>query len=75
MQKHLTIMEGWHSLVTQNQSREQSRVSGDHNDGADRILCDSSFKFLTYQLPSVGYWPTEAVTGNGELGFDSGEGA
>jgi hypothetical protein len=36
---------------------------------------DSSFEFLTYQLPSVGYWPTEAVTGNGELGFDSGEGA
>ena len=33
------------------------------------------FKFLTYQLSSVGYWPTEALTGNGELGFDSGEGA
>ncbi len=37
--------------------------------------CDRSFKFLTYQLSSVGYWPTEAMTGNGELGFDSGEGA
>ena len=37
--------------------------------------CDRSLEFLTYQLPSVGYWPTEAVTGNGELGFDSGEGA
>ena len=23
----------------------------------------------------VGYWPTMAVTGNGESGFDSGEGA
>ena len=34
-----------------------------------------SFKFLTYQLWMVGYWPTIAVTGNGELGFDSGEGA
>ena len=34
-----------------------------------------SFKFLTYQLPTVGYWPTVAMTGNGELGFDSGEGA
>ena len=34
-----------------------------------------SFKFLTYQLSTVGYWPTVAVTGNGELGFDSGEGA
>ena len=36
---------------------------------------DRSFEFLTYQLSSVGYWPTEAMTGNGELGFDSGEGA
>ena len=36
---------------------------------------DGSFKFLTYQLSMVGYWPTMAVTGNRELGFDSGEGA
>ncbi len=36
---------------------------------------DAAFKFLTYQLPTVGYWPTVAMTGNGELGFDSGEGA
>ena len=36
---------------------------------------DASFKFPTYQLPTVGYWPTVAMTGNGELGFDSGEGA
>jgi hypothetical protein len=36
---------------------------------------NASFKFLTYQLPTVGYWPTVAMTGNGELGFDSGEGA
>jgi hypothetical protein len=36
---------------------------------------DLSFKFLTYQLPLVRYWLTQAVTGNGELGFDSGEGA
>ena len=34
-----------------------------------------SFKILTYQLSTVGYWPTVALTGNGELGFDSGEGA
>ena len=34
-----------------------------------------SFKFLPYQLSMVGYWPTMALTGNGELGFDSGEGA
>ena len=36
---------------------------------------DGSFKFLPYQLSMVGYWPTMALTGNGELGFDSGEGA
>ena len=34
-----------------------------------------SFKFLTYQLSTVGYWPTVALTGNGGLGFESGEGA
>ena len=31
------------------------------------------FKILTYQLSTVGSWPTVALTGNGELGFDSGE--
>ncbi len=36
---------------------------------------NTSFKFLTYQLPTVRYWHNVAVTGNGELGFDSGEGA
>ncbi len=43
----------------------------------DRIshLRDKSFKFLLYQLSMVVYWTTMAVTGNGELGFDSGEGA
>lgn len=39
------------------------------------FLNDGSFKFLPYQLPTVGYGPTVAITGNGELGFDSGEGA
>ena len=34
-----------------------------------------SFKFLPYQLWKVVYWTTLALTGNGELGFDSGEGA
>ena len=34
-----------------------------------------SLEFLTYQLPTVGSWPTVALTGDGELGFDSGEGA
>ena len=36
---------------------------------------DISFKLLTYQLLTVGSLPTVAMTGNGELGFDSGEGA
>ena len=36
---------------------------------------DISFKFLTYQLPTGRYWLPVAMTGNGELGFDSGEGA
>ena len=43
----------------------------------DRIalVCDGSFEFLPYQLSMVVYWTTMAFTGNGELGFDSGEGA
>nr|ACH48223.1 tumor differentially expressed protein [Cyriopagopus schmidti] len=36
---------------------------------------DASFKCLPYQLSMVGYAPTMVVTGNGESGFDSGEGA
>ena len=48
-----------------------------HNNLVNRIATasDSSLEFLTYQLSTVGYWPTVAMTGNGELGFDSGEGA
>lgn len=36
---------------------------------------DASFKCLPYQLSMVGSAPTMVVTGNGESGFDSGEGA
>ena len=65
--------EGWHSLVLEPSGRQRLFLVIIMT---ERIAsCDSSFEFLTYQLPSVGYWPTEAVTGNGELGFDSGEGA
>ncbi len=48
-----------------------------HNNFTNRIgfACDKSFKFLPYQLWMVVYWTTMALTGNGELGFDSGEGA
>ena len=48
-----------------------------HTNRTNRVASagDVSFKFLAYQLPTVGYWNTVAMTGNGELGFDSGEGA
>ena len=48
-----------------------------HNNRTNRMASagDRFFKLLTYQLPTVGYWPTVAMTGNGELGFDSEEGA
>ena len=36
---------------------------------------DNSFKCLIYQLSMVGYTPTMVITGDGESGFDSGEGA
>ena len=36
---------------------------------------DVSFKCLPHQLSTVGYEPTVVLTGNGESGFDSGEGA
>ncbi len=48
-----------------------------HNNLSNRMdfVRDKSFKFLTHQLSMVVYWTTMAITGNGELGFDSGEGA
>ena len=43
----------------------------------DRVATAFGLQFmcLTYQLLTVGYLPTVAMTGDGELGFDSGEGA
>ena len=48
-----------------------------HNNWSDRMgfARDKSFKFLPHQLSMVVYWTTMALTGNGGLGFDSGEGA
>lgn len=48
-----------------------------HNNRTERIACAGAgrFKFLTYQISMVGYWPTMSLTGNGGLGSDSGEGA
>ena len=48
-----------------------------HNKRMKLVACAGavSFKFLTYQLSTVRYWLTVAMTGNGVLGYDSGEGA
>ena len=48
-----------------------------HNNWSNRKAFgrDKSFKFLPHQLSMVVYWTTMAFTGNGGLGFDSGEGA
>ena len=48
-----------------------------HSNWSNREACgrDKSFKFLPHQLSMVVYWTTMAFTGNGGLGFDSGEGA
>ena len=37
--------------------------------------CGETIQLTTHQPSSVWFWLTEAVTGNGELGFDSGEAA
>ena len=48
-----------------------------HNNCADRMaLCRRwIIQVSALSVSMVGYWPTMALTGNGELGFDSGEGA
>ena len=67
------LLEGVY-LLDGNQCRETWIMVIHNNFRIDRKI-DASFKFLPYQLWMVGYWPTMALTGNGELGFDSGEGA
>ena len=52
-----------------------STIVTNHNNWSDRAMLDGSFKFLPYQLSKIVYWTILAITGNGELGFDSGEGA
>jgi hypothetical protein len=52
-------------LVTLNNYRPIVRPRGD----------DVSFECLPHQLSTVAYLVTVVVTGNGESGFDSGEGA
>ena len=36
---------------------------------------DASSEFPPYQLPTAGQWPAVVLTGDGESGFGSGEGA
>ena len=69
------LLEGVYLLDIQtNRGGKPSCPLVSHNNFANRML-RRRFKYLTYQLPTVGYWPTVAMTGNGELGFNSGEGA
>ena len=71
-------VEGW-SLLDTEPVRGQPRFSVNHDkmqtDRSDPSVGGASFKFLPYQLSMVRYWPTMVATGNGESGFDSGEGA
>lgn len=69
-------------LLDQNQSVADSSVIVQLGDSEYNSLLiarsrtgDASFKCLPYQLSMVGSAPTMVVTGNGESGFDSGEGA
>lgn len=48
-----------------------NHVGRSHGPGAG----DVSFECLPYQLTMAGSVPTMVTTGNGESGFDSGEGA
>lgn len=65
-------------LLDQNQSvaRPSVLVTLDNFERIARACPgDVSFKCLPYQLSMVRAMPTMVVTGNGESGFDSGEGA
>ena len=77
MHQHPTASADGLYLLDGNQYRACSVFVVIHSNFANRMPSgdDGSFKFLPYQLRMVGYWPNMALTGNGELGFDSGEGA
>ncbi len=65
-------------LLDQNQSGSRARtfVTLDNFERIARACPgDVSFKCVPYQLSMVRDMPTMVVTGNGESGFDSGEGA
>jgi hypothetical protein len=69
-------------LLVQNQSSYPSRGAASRLVTLDNFVLiawpcagDASFKCLPYQMSMVRDMPTMFVTGNGESGFDSGEGA
>ena len=69
-------------LLVQNQSSVASRRPATPLVTLDNFVLiawpcagDASFKCLPYQMSMVRDMPTMFVTGNGESGFDSGEGA
>lgn len=82
MQTELRPETGGALLLDQNQSASGSGPSSYNLVTLNNFLLiarsrtgDASFKCLPYQLSMVGSAPTMVVTGNGESGFDSGEGA
>lgn len=82
MQTELRPEMGGVLLLDQNQSVAGSRSSSYNLVTLNNFKLiarsrtgDASFKCLPYQLSMVGSAPTMVVTGNGESGFDSGEGA
>ena len=70
------LLEGLWSLVTE-PTQALLGILVIHDDWMNYVATagNKSFQFLTYQLPTVRYWLTVAMTGDGGLGFDSGEGA
>ena len=70
------LLEGLWSLVTE-PTQALLGILVIHDDWMNYMATagNKSFQFLTYQLPTVRYWLTVAMTGDGGLGFDSGEGA
>ena len=66
--------EYYHEPQTRRRFCPAVRVSQD--DLADRTAFsgDERRKFQTYLPSTLGYWPTVALMGDGDLGFDSGDG-
>ena len=66
---HARLCDGLCLLVTE-PTQALPGLAVIYNNRTDRSASagDVSFKFLAYQLPTVGYRPTVAMTGNGEKG-------